>query len=192
MTATRMIFSGSIKHILSAIFSGYNRPFYQSTQLLTLSKIENKKYSEFINEKFQTNGMNINNEAIEHILKVTRTHTYYVQYLCNRLFETGNKKIDKSFVNKILFEILTENEEYYYTYRNLVTKHQFLLLRAIGKEDGVHQPSSKKFIDKYKLGTTSTVSSSIKSLLSKDLIFVEDDKYVIYDVFFSLWLKYFT
>ena len=134
MTATRMIFSGSIKHILSAIFSGYNRPFYQSTQLLTLSKIE----------------------------------------------------------NKILFEILTENEEYYYTYRNLVTKHQFLLLRAIGKEDGVHQPSSKKFIDKYKLGTTSTVSSSIKSLLSKDLIFVEDDKYVIYDVFFSLWLKYFT
>jgi AAA+ ATPase superfamily predicted ATPase len=187
---TRIIFSGSSKHLLSAIFSDYNRPFYQSTQLLTLPKINRNDYSGFISGKFSAAGRTIDEKAVSHILNITRTHTYYVQYLCNRLYESRIKKINKEVVDKILLNILYENEGYYFTYRNLLTTQQFLLLKAIGKEDGVAQPSSKGFILKYGLGTTSTVASAIKSLLSKDLIFKEDDKYVVYDVFFSLWLKF--
>ena len=189
MTKTRIIFSGSSKHLLSAIFSDYNRPFYQSTQLLTLPKIGNKDYSGFISKKFDGAKRTIESEAISHILELTRTHTYYVQYLCNRLFESKNRDITKDDVNKILLNVLLENEEYYYTYRNLLTRQQFSLLKAIGKEDGIAQPSSKDFIRKYGLGTTSTINSAIKSLLSKELIFKEDGKYLVYDVFFSLWLK---
>ena len=185
----RIIFSGSSKHLLSAIFSDYNRPFYQSTQLLTLPKIDKNDYLAFIIEKFHKAKRSIDEEAVSYILNITRTHTYYVQYLCNRLFESGIKSITKENVDKTLLNILYENEGYYFTYRNLLTTQQFLLLKAIGKEDGVSQPSSKEFIRKYGLGTTSTVTSAIKSLLSKDLIFKEDDNYVVYDVFFSLWLK---
>jgi AAA+ ATPase superfamily predicted ATPase len=189
MTETRIIFSGSSKHVLSAIFSDYNRPFYHSTQLLTLPKISKDDYSKFISTKFGNAKRSIDNEAISHILDLTRIHTYYVQYLCNRLFESKNRNITKEDSDKTLLDILVENEEYYYTYRNLLTGQQFSLLKAIGKEDGIDKPSSKDFMQKYGLGTTSTINSAIKSLLSKDLIFKEDNKYLVYDVFFSLWLK---
>ncbi len=189
MTETRIIFSGSSKHLLSAIFSDYNRPFYHSTQLLTLPKINNDDYSEFILKMFSNAKRLIDDEAILHILNLTRAHTYYVQYLCNRIFESKNRNIIKDDVDKTLLNVLLENEEYYYTYRNLLTGQQFSLLKAIGKENGIDKPSSKDFIQKHKLGTTSTINSAIKSLLSKDLIFKEGDKYLVYDVFFSLWLK---
>ncbi len=189
MTNTRVIFSGSSKHLLAAIFSDYNRPFYQSTQLLTLPKIDKSDYSEFISRKFGNAKRSINEDAVMHILDITRTHTYYVQYLCNRLFESGKRKISVEDVNKTLLGILYENEGYYYSYRNLLTEQQFLLLKAIGKENGIAQPSSKSFIQKHRLGTTSTINSAIKSLISKELIFKEDNKYLVYDVFFSLWLK---
>ncbi len=157
--------------------------------MLTLPKINNDDYSEFILKMFRNAKRLIDDEAILHILSLTRAHTYYVQYLCNRIFESKNRNIIKDDVDKTLLNVLLENEEYYYTYRNLLTGQQFSLLKAIGKEDGIAQPSSKDFIRKYGLGTTSTINSAIKSLLSKELIFKEDGKYLVYDVFFSLWLK---
>jgi DNA-binding MarR family transcriptional regulator len=104
--------------------------------------------------------------------------------------------VTENITDEIIIEklsgILQENEPYYYAYRNLLTEQQYSLLKAIGKQDGVAQPSSKEFITKHKLGTTSTINSAIKSLLNKELIFREGGKYKVYDVFFSLWLKLFN
>ena len=192
MNNVRLIYSGSSKHILSAMFFDRDRPFYQSTQLLELGKIETSEYIKFIQEKFTLGNIEINDLTTQKLLEFTRHHTYYVQYLCNRLFETGISIITEEVIIEKLTTILQENESYYYGFRNLLTEQQYLLLKAIGKEDGIAQPSSKKFINKHKLGTTSTINSAIKSLLNKELIFKEDGIYKVYDVFFSLWLKLFN
>ena len=185
----RLIYSGSSKHILSAMFSDSNRPFYQSTQLMELGKIDRGSYTRFIQNKFASGRIEISEGSAKKILELTRGHTYYVQYLCNRLFETGVNIITEDIITERLTTILQENESYYYGYRNLLTHQQYSLLKAIGKEDGVAQPTSNEFIIKHKLGTTSTVNSAKKSLLTKELIFKEGDKFKVYDVFFSLWLK---
>ena len=187
-----LIYSGSSKHILSAMFSGRDRPFYQSTQLMNLDKIEDKEYIRFIKNKFAYGQMEISRESAKKILELTRNHTYYVQYLCNRLFETSESKITETLIIKRLTTILLENESYYYGFRNLLTEQQYSLLKGIGMEGGIAQPSSREFINKYKLGTTSTISSALKSLQKKELIFKEDGKFKVYDVFFSLWLQLFN
>ena len=46
------IFSGSQKHILMSIFSQYGKPFYQSTEMMQLERINENEYSEFIISKF--------------------------------------------------------------------------------------------------------------------------------------------
>ncbi len=190
MNNIHLIYSGSSKHILSAMFSDRDRPFYQSTQLMELGKINTDSYIAFIKKKFASGRVKITTESAQEILNLTRTHTYYVQYLCNRLYESGGSITQKTIIEK-LSTVLQENEPYYYGYRNLLTEQQYSLLKAIGKQEGVAQPSSIAFISKYKLGTTSTINSAIKSLLNKELIFREDNKYKVYDVFFSLWLKMF-
>jgi len=187
-----MIFSGSSKHILSAMFSQKNRPFYQSTQLMELGKIKDSEYISFIQKKFALGNMKITNESVQKILELNRGHTYYVQYLCNRLFESGINQISNSFIVDELKSIVQENESYYYGYRNLLTNQQFQLLRAIAKENGIEQPSSMRFITKNDLGSSSTINDAIKSLIGKELIFKDNKTYQVYDVYFSYWLKYFN
>lgn len=187
-----MIYSGSSKHILTSMFSDASRPFYQSTQFMVLDKIEKKAYGRFIQSRFRSSNISIDKNAIEYLLQVTRRHTYYVQYLCNRLFDMQVDVITEEIVNEKLSTILLENENYYYGFRNLLTKQQYSILKAIAKEEGVKQPSAQSFIRKYNLGTTSTINSAIKSLIKKDLIFMENEKYQVYDVFFSLWFKLYS
>lgn len=186
-----LVFSGSSKHILSAMFSHQDRPFYQSTQLMELGKINEKKYIRFIKDKFTLGNAKISDKCVREILQLNRNHTYYVQNLCNRLFETGVNKITRDLIIEELNSVVQENESYYYGYRNLLTKQQFQLIRAIAKINGVEQPSSHEFISKYNLGSSSTINDAIKSLMKKELIFRENNTYHVYDVYFSYWLKNF-
>ena len=99
------------------------------------------------------------------------------------------KLLQKLLFNKHLQQILKENEPVYYNFRNLLTDYQFKLLKAIAKEKAVAMPNSKDFIYKYKLNTPSSVESALKALSDKEMIYYEEGKYLVYDVFLSLWLE---
>lgn len=73
------IFSGSEQHLLNEIFNKYNKPFYQSTRTIQIGKIELIKYKKFINNHFKKSGRPIKDEIVDHILRMTYVHTYYVQ-----------------------------------------------------------------------------------------------------------------
>ena len=47
----------------------------------------------------------------------------------------------------------------------------------------------RKFIHKYSLPSSSSVQSALKGLLEKDFVTKEGAFYMVYDRFFSLWLK---
>lgn len=186
-----MVFSGSRKHILTGIFFSPDRPFYNSTQLMELGKIDNNEYREFIIRNFETGGIKTEMHAIDHILDVTSGHTFYVQFLCNRLF-SNQKKISVDEVNKMLLRIITENETVYASYITLLTSLQFRILRAIAINGGIQSPTSSDFLSLYDLGAASSVSLAVKSLQDKEFIDLEDGKYILNDLFLNFWLKYRT
>lgn len=183
------IFSGSDKQLLTNIFTDAKRPFYQSTEFMHLEEIPGNEYAQFIKTKFHDNSVSIEDEAIELILKITRQHTYYVQYLCNKLFSSDNKTIYTEIVKQIYFEILKENDFYYSEYRDLLTKQQWNLLKALANEEGVRKVTSSAFIKRHDLSNNATVRRGIKSLLDKKMIYKKEMKYYVYDVFFAKWLE---
>jgi hypothetical protein len=184
----RFIFSGSNKHLLLSMFSDYGRPFYQSGEIMHLDRLNMDVYADFIVNKFQKNGKNVERTLVLDILKEFDVYTFYVQFLFNRLYETRSKNITKELIYEVLENILTEREYIYYNYRNLLINNQFQLLKAIAKEDGIKQYSSKDFIEKYKLGTSSSVNRSLNTLLNKEMIYEEMGVYKVYDLFFANWL----
>lgn len=186
---TTFIYSGSQKHMLMSMFGEHQRPFYQSTEFLNLEKINRKTYKEFITDKFVKGKFLIQPDAIDLILDLTENHTWYVQYLCNKLYGLGNKKIDDNSVINNLINILKEQEVIFYNYRNLLTDHQFELLRAIASERQVLMPTSKDFIQKYNLSAASTIKTNMDSLINKEMVFADLEGYKVYDVFFSQWLR---
>lgn len=188
------IFCGSQKHLLLEMFNSAKRPFYASTQMLPISTIGKDAYAKFITNHFKKSGTTIDAVEVDYILDWTRQHTFYVQSICNRLYQVGSRKITKETIQSVIEKIFKENEAVYFTFRELLTGPQWALLKAIAKEGRVFAPTAMAFIQQYDLGSPATVKRSLESLLDKEMIFRESDiegSYLqVYDLFLSRWLEY--
>jgi len=184
----QFIFSGSNKHLLFSIFSDYGRPFYQSSDLMELQRLNTDEYAKFIVTLFNKSNRKIDIKQVKKYIEYYDNHTFYVQYFFNRLFEMGSINIIEDDFEKCRINIIKEKEYIFYSYRNLLTQGQFSLLKSIAKEKQLSKPNAKEFLHKYNL-TASTVNRMLKSLLDKEMIYYEDNVYKVYDVFLSKWLE---
>jgi AAA+ ATPase superfamily predicted ATPase len=184
------IFSGSSKHMLEPMFNAAERPFYQSAELMYLEKIAAEDYRNFIMDKFGAAHKKISPEVILKIFRFTRLHTFYVQHICNLLFESDQQEIDNTLINEIFQRVMTSNEPLFANYRNLLPSHQYSLLQAMAVENGIDKPTSGAFILQYRLTSASSVTTSLKALADKEMIVQSDNRWQVYDVFFSRWLEY--
>lgn len=56
MTNVRFVFAGSQQHIINEMFSLPSGPFYQSTAMLGIDKIDKSEYRDFVAEQFRRHG----------------------------------------------------------------------------------------------------------------------------------------
>jgi uncharacterized protein len=182
------IFSGSRKHILTEIFSSPTRPFFNSTEKMEIGAIDSDTYKAFIDFHFHSTKLKILPEALDTIEKLTDMHTYFVQFICNRLYGTSKKIIDHIDTELMFRQIVEENESIYANYLNLITPMQFRLLKALSRDNGSEMITSKEFLNSNNLGAASSVKTAAKSLVDKDFIFIENDKYFLIDKFLKGWL----
>ncbi|MFH1004960.1 MAG: ATP-binding protein [Bacteroidota bacterium] len=191
---THFIFCGSNQKMMHEIFNNAKKPFFASCSNMHLDFIDSRKYELFISRIFKQSKRKIAAESVSFVLEWTMRHTFYTQYFCNYLFSLNIKHIALSDVQKAAAEILKQNENTYYQYRNLLTTAQWNLLTAVAKETRLFMAHSKEFIKKYNLGTSSMVTRGIESLLEKEMIFhntsVEKPYYEVYDKFLMRWLQH--
>lgn len=183
------VYSGSRKHILMEMFSLPGKPFYQSSEYFELSYISRDKYIDFIIEKFSHGKQKITESDADYITRLARLHTFYVQYLCNKIFNLNEKHITTDIINATFRGILSENESIYFNFRSLLSPNQWHVLRAIAHNEGVSSIMANDFIQSNGLPSASSVKQSADKLLEKELVFIENEKYYISDVFLSNWLK---
>ena len=186
----KFIFSGSKKHLMDAMFSSVNRPFYQSTQKINLREIPMAMYSVFAQNHFAKAGKTLPPSLFETIYSLVQGHTWYIQLILNQLYSLPQKKYSETDLNRIVADVLEEENATYKTYCELLTKGQLRLLTAVAKERKLVAPTHSAFLKKYNLTAASSVKLAIKSLIDKSLMLKDEDgNYFIYDRFFSLWLE---
>lgn len=183
------IFSGSKKHLMEYIFFSIKRPFYQSTQKLFLDKISKEVYFSFAHSFFEKEGKELPEEIFDKVYTWVDGHTWYVQYLLNRLFALPEKTLSPELLDSLMMEILREEEYTYQTYFQLLTFNQIQLLKAIAKEGIVREVNAATFIKKYDLKAVSSVNTSLRILIDKEFILRQPDGYIVYDRFMSIWLS---
>ena len=188
------IFSGSQQHIMNDMFSNPARPFFGSTVFLHLDKIGFEPYKNFIINKFAERGKSIPEAVVSEILSWTNGHTFYVQLACNRVFLNSENNIDLDLWHDEAKKLLDEQEYVFFGYRDVLTKHQWKLLRAIAHEGEASSITSKEFVQKHTLGSPATVLRSLDSLQKKNLIFSQHNSngilyYSVYNVLFERWIQ---
>lgn len=183
------IFAGSKKHLMTQIFTSANRPFFQSTQMMYITTIDESKYYPFALRHLLDHKQNISKEAFHELYQMLNGHTWYMQFMLNRLYQDGQKEIDHITIVRVLYSVLFENAPSYQTYCKLITQKQLAVLHAIAQEKTVTSYNSSDFLNKYSLGAASTVTSAVKALIDKELLFEDNGEYSVYDRFFGIWLS---
>ena len=186
MPNVHFIFSGSKKHLMESMFFSINRPFYQSTQKMFLGTIAYEVYGEFAFNWFVNAQKELSSELFKEIYQLMDGHTWYVQYLLNRLYALPYKTYDSSMLKELVSEILKEDEFSYQTYYRMLTVNQSQLLKAIAHEGMATEINSSSFIKRYNLKGASSINTALKYLLEKELVLKEPEGYIVYDRFFAM------
>jgi len=193
MHNTHFIFCGSKRTIMTEMFLSARRPFFSSSKVMSLGKIDRETYKRFIKAHFEQGGMSINADALEYIMDWTQGYTFYTQTLCNAIYGMQPDKIGMDKVKKACVDILEGLTDNYLQYRELVTPAQWNFLIAVAKEGIVEQPTSTQFLSKYNIGGATSAKRMAKSLSEKELLLPIVGKkrtaYQIYDIFFLRWIE---
>lgn len=187
------IYCGSKKHLMADIFTNEKKPFYSSTTFVSLGKIEERPYADFIRHHFNDNGREITDEALQFILDWTRRHTYYTQQLCRTVFAAGDENIGIEEVKEACDQLMKQGEAIYLQYRQMLTVKQWNYIIAIAKEGSVRQITSAQFLGKHKIGSASASQRLADALCEKGLLndeaTLDGTVYTVNDVFFSHWME---
>ncbi|MCC5908616.1 MAG: hypothetical protein JJU13_20525 [Balneolaceae bacterium] len=185
----RFIYSGSHRGMMQAMFLERNRPFYQSSQLISLEPIPESEYSRFIKKHFNEFDKVIDKSVIHQIYIWSRGQTYCIQRICNYLFSNCTEVTGEDF-QRVIELLLEQDTPVFANYQKMLTNSQWNVLKAIAKEEPLYNPLQSEFIHKYRLGATSSVNTALKSLKKKELVIRDDQNgFFIHDVMLARWLQ---
>ena len=182
------VFSGSQQHMMQEMFLSANRPFFQSSLVLSLPCIEESVYREFANRLLSSQHRVIDESVFSYIYQQSGSVTWYVQAILHGIYEHGSYGITKSLVDEVIQELIEEQAMAYQNYCAWLTENQQMLLLAIASESLVSSPLSQQFISTHHLPATSSVKTALKALVDKQLVSKTPKGYLVSDRFFAKWL----
>ena len=182
------VFAGSKQHIMAEMFTSAKRPFYQSSQMLSLSPIDKKVYCEFANNLMEKKCMKLSADVFGYVYDIVDGQTWYVQHILNRLYDIGGE-IDIRLVNDTIMTSVMEQEVAFLNYYESLTYNQSQLLLAIARDKAVESVLSQDFIHRHSLPASSSVSLALKALIEREFVYKYNGKFIIYDRFFAIWLR---
>ena len=187
LSNTRFVFAGSRRHLMAEMFSSPKRPFYQSTQMFPLETIPEAAYRAFAARHMKARRVHLDERLFSEIYRTFDGVTWYVQAVLNRMYSYGDAS-RAGFVRAI-DALIAENA---YNFGNLIASYPagcVRLMKAIAGEGKVKEVNSGDFISRYGLRASSSVNLSLKKLLDNEIVYRDDDGYVIDDRLFGLWLR---
>lgn len=182
------IFAGSKQHVMQEMFTSSKQPFYMSTQLLAIDTINREEYAKFAISHFAKNHIKLGADVFNAIYDKFDGHTWFVQAILNRLYGY-NRDVTQELVTYAIEQILSDMS---YSYAELMRSYSagaIRLMKAIAQEGCVKEIMAGDFIEKHKLRAASSVSSSLKKLIDKEMVYQTPNGYIIYNRFLNEWLK---
>ena len=187
----QFIFAGSKRTMIVEMFSKHSRPFYQSTTIMSVPKLDIDKYRAFAVSHFEKGGKGLSPDVVDEVYKMFEGVTWYLQRVMNKLYmlTPTSETCDNHYIPKAIEDILDENQMAYEALLYQIPSRQKALLMAICAEGKASSITSTAFVRKHSLSSSSSVQSAIRGLLDKELVTSENGAYEVYDKFLAIWLN---
>ena len=183
------IFSGSHQHMMEEMFLSANRPFFQSSMVMSLGCIDFEEYMQFANRMIEGQNRTIGQETFQRIYDFSGGITWYVQAILHGIYEHPDRIVDNTLVDDVVKELVEEQSSTFQNYCAWLTDNQYALLKAIAYEKSVKSPLAQHFIHSHRLPATSSIKTALRTLEDKMLVSRSaNDGYSVSDKLFALWL----
>ena len=187
----QFIFAGSKRTMIVEMFSKHSRPFYQSTTIMSVPKLDIEKYRAFAVSHFEKGGKGLSPDVVDEVYDMFEGVTWYLQRVMNKLYmlTPTSETCDIHYIPNAIEDILDENQMAYEALIYQIPSRQKALLMAICAEGKASSITSTAFVRKHSLSSSSSVQSAIRGLLDKELVTSENGAYEVYDKFLAIWLN---
>jgi len=184
----RFVFAGSRHHVMSEMFGSAKRPFYQSTEILSLGPIPADEYEAFARRHFAVRRQSLDAAAFRALYDRFGGVTWYIQAVLNKIWESGRPLASAAQTDEAVDALVDGADLVFHDLfrsQNPASRH---LLRAVAADGCVPAPTSGDFLARHGFKSHSTVRAALKDLLDNDLLYRSDAGIVVYDRLFALWL----
>jgi len=183
---------GSKRHMLLDVFSNPDMPFYRFGDIMTLGKIENVIWGDFIAARFAATGKTITADLGRRIASLVDDHSYYVQQLAQQVWLRTKKTCHPEDVDAAWADLTDQLGLVFTGLVDSLTARQVNFLQAV--LDDQQCLSSQATIKAYNLGTSANVNRIKQALINREIIDVDSTGVQFLDPVFKNWLvvRYFT
>lgn len=167
------IFSGSSRLMLQKIFEDKNQPLYMLCDKILLDRISASAFEKHLQKAAQEKWSNmLSNKIVIAILELTESHSYYINMLCDKLWELKHAPTITE-IKSSWDEALIEHKGKIIADLESLNTNRIKVLSTVALLGKVNEPNSNIFLEKVKLSLSST-QSVIKYLFDHDYLCKSD------------------
>jgi uncharacterized protein len=184
------VFAGSEPSLMEKMI-GPKRPFYKAGPVMRLQKIQPRIFAEWIESRFQATRMKPETGIGHAIVDLAGNLPYDVQRLAHETWDdvraAGGRAIKLEHLHDTLGRLLAEQDPVFEAVWQRLTLAQRGVLRAVVLQGGRELLAADTRF-RHRLGSTSTIQTSLNALLKQDLLHKEDGQFVVVDSLLREWV----
>ncbi|MEM7791854.1 MAG: AAA family ATPase [Verrucomicrobiota bacterium] len=187
---TAIIFAGSDRDKMKALFTDPTSPFYQSATVMMIEHLEEKTFRRYINRRFDQSGKTIDPKCIDQALELTEQHPNSAQKLLHFIWSKTPEKVcaDEAILESALsLTIRAEQDEFERALSNL-TLMQGRALKALALLGG-ENTTSADFLDAANIRNPTSSSKALMRCVQLRILLRDGSTYRFTNPFFKAWLR---
>ena len=185
------IFLGSQQSLMEYTFSDTNSPFYEYGFKMNIDPISEKDLTKYIKRQFKKTGQIISNKTISEILSESRCHPHFTQHFASFVWDMimeGEDQENPEFKSKWLKRIVAGQSLIFQNIYDQFSLNQRKTIIAISNLKN-EKLFSGEYRKRFDLPETSSLTSTINSLMKKNLIQKQNGSYEIINPVFEEWVR---
>jgi len=184
------LFAGSRQTTLQDMATRERSPFYKFGRVMSLGSIPPEEFTPFLEARFKRGGLAVTQEVLDAVLAAADDVPYNVQRLCHQVWSLRAGKatrLTERDIGEALSTVLQQDAPHFSAAWERLSLHQRQLVQAIAQGGGRHV-FSRGFLTSHRLGSHSSVQTSLRLLLKEQVLFKTNGEYRIADPFFREWI----
>jgi hypothetical protein len=184
------LFAGSKETALRDMAARERSPFYKFGRLMALGPIPPTEFAPYLAARFRGGRLKISREILEAVLAAADDVPYNVQRLCHELWALRagmTDRIVEQDIGAAIARIIEQDAPHYSALWDRLALHQRQVLQAIA-EGGGRNVFAAEYLAAHRLGSHSSVQTSLRQLMKEQVLLRTPDEYRFTDSFLREWI----